>query len=188
MANNEQQQTNTTQEEERNSNQPTEQQGGDNGLPKTQEELDALIEKRIARERKKFAKQQGTQQAGAVQQTEQNGGSVAAQQTAETSAQDALNRELLIAHAQVDAYREGVVPDAVEDAVMLAVMQAEKAGEADAEGVRDALKEVLKRHPEWKPQQKKEGQNGGFKVGVDTTGTEQNGSGKKPLHSGKVIF
>jgi len=74
------------------------------------------------------------------------------------------DRELLIARAQLDAYREGIVPGAVEDAVCLAVMQAEKAGEADEEGVRDALKEVLKRHPEWKPQ-KKEAAKNGFQVG-----------------------
>ena len=39
---------------EESSQQPAAEQ--DSGLPKTQEELDALIEKRLARERKKLAK------------------------------------------------------------------------------------------------------------------------------------
>ena len=188
MAQTEEKQTTTAQEEEQNTGaQATEQQDADNGLPKTQEELNALIEKRLARERKKLAKQQGTQPAGGAQQTEQNGDAATAQQAVDTSAQDALNRELLIAKAQLAAYREGVSAAAVEDAVMLAVMQAEKAGEADEEGVQDALKEVLKRHPEWKPQ-KKDDKKGGFKVGVDTTGTEKSGASQKALPSGRVIF
>ena len=47
------------QEEQQATNQTvTETQEQDNGLPKTQEELDALIAKRIARERKKMNSQQ----------------------------------------------------------------------------------------------------------------------------------
>ncbi len=47
------------QEEQQATNQTaTETQEQDNGLPKTQEELDALIEKRLARERKKMNSQQ----------------------------------------------------------------------------------------------------------------------------------
>lgn len=38
----------------------------DSGLPKTQEELDALIEKRLARERKKLAKASPGTQASAL--------------------------------------------------------------------------------------------------------------------------
>ena len=98
------------------------------------------------------------------------------------------DRELLIARAQLDAYREGIVAGAVEDAVYLAVMLAVMAGEADEEGVRDALKEVLKRHPEWKPQ-KKEAAKNGFKVGVDTTGADgKDGAGKRALPTGTVIL
>ena len=49
---------------EESSQQPAAEQ--DSGLPKTQEELDALIEKRLARERKKLAKASlGTQASGA---------------------------------------------------------------------------------------------------------------------------
>lgn len=115
-------------------------------------------------------------------------GAQSAQPGVDAAALAEKDRELLIARAQLDAYREGIVPGAVEDAVCLAVMQAEKAGEADEEGVRDALKEVLKRHPEWKPQ-KKEAAKNGFKVGVDTTGADgKDGAGKRALPTGTVIL
>ncbi len=156
--------------------------GADDGLPKTQEELNALIEKRLARERRKMAKQQNTQPAAQQSDAEQQ-----TPPAADNTAVDALNRQLLIANAQLTAMREGVNPAVAEDAVLLAVMQAEKNGEADAEGVQDALKEVLKRHPEWKQNTKKE-QGSGFKVGVDAKEVA-GASGKKPgLPSGRVIF
>ena len=116
------QQVQTSQEEQNGGVQQT-QQGGDDGLPKTQAELDALIEKRLARERKKLARQ-NAQQTGA----QQEGGTDPGQQAADAAAQAALGRELLIARAQLDAYREGVTAAAVEDAVLLAVMQAETVG------------------------------------------------------------
>ena len=163
----------------------------DSGLPKTQEELDALIEKRLARERKKLAKASlGTQASGApaAEGSAAQPEAQSAQPGVDAAALAEKDRELLIARAQLDAYREGIVPGAVEDAVCLAVMQAEKAGEADEEGVRDALKEVLKRHPEWKPQKKETAKNG-FKVGVDTTGADgKDGAGKRALPTGTVIL
>lgn len=162
-----------------------ESQEQDSGLPKTQEELDALIEKRLARERKKLARQQ-TAQPAANPAAEQGSGQDNPAQNAQVDALAAKDRELLIVRAQLDALREGVVPSAVEDAVYLAVMQAEKAGEADEDGVKDALKEVLKRHPEWKPQKKADTKSG-FKVGVDTTGAE-GGAQTKALPMGRVIF
>ena len=154
-------------------------------------ELDALIEKRLARERKKLAKASlGTQASGApaAEGSAAQPEAQSAQPGVDAAALAEKDRELLIARAQLDAYREGIVPGAVEDAVCLAVMQAEKAGEADEEGVRDALKEVLKRHPEWKPQ-KKEAAKNGFKVGVDTTGADgKDGAGKRALPTGTVIL
>ena len=156
--------------------------GADDGLPKTQDELNALIEKRLARERRKMAKQQNTQPTAQQSDAEQQ-----AAPAVDNTAVDALNRQLLIANAQLTAMREGVNPAVAEDAVLLAVMQAERDGEADAEGVQDALKEVLKRHPEWKQSTKKE-QGGGFKVGVDAK-DGAGAPGKKPgLPSGRVIF
>ncbi|MBQ3587887.1 MAG: hypothetical protein II977_04920 [Oscillospiraceae bacterium] len=45
----------------------TKTQAAENGLPKTQEELDAIIDARLARERKKMAKQQQGQTPPAQQ-------------------------------------------------------------------------------------------------------------------------
>lgn len=147
------------------------------GLPKSQEELDAIIEKRLRRERKKMQQAGGSNQQDSQTDRQESSDADTALKT--------VNRELMIARAQLEAYQNGVNPDAVSDAVCLAVMQAEKDGEFDEEGVRDALKEVLKRRPEW--QVKKDADSkGGFKVGVDTSGAEQ--AKGKGLPKGKVIF
>ena len=150
------------------------------GLPKTQEELNAMIEKRLKRERRKMEHQQ----TGAVQGQQET--QTAEQGLPETNALDAVNRELMIARAQLEAYKSGVMANAVEDAVYLAVMQAEKAGELDEEGVRDALKEVLKRRPEWRAK-KDETVKGVFKIGVDASEAGEKAKGKG-LPKGKVIF
>lgn len=150
------------------------------GLPKTQEELNAMIEKRLKRERRKMERQQ----SGAAQGQQES--QTAEQGSPEVNALDAVTRDLMIARAQLEAYKSGVMANAVEDAVYLAVMQAERAGELDEEGIRDALKEVLKRRPEWRAK-KEETAKGGFKVGVDTYEAGEKARGKG-LPKGKVIF
>lgn len=132
----------------------------DDGLPKTQEDLDKIIEKRLERERKKYAKVTNTQQT--QQKTEEPPQS--------NPDLENINRELLTARAQLEAFRNGVKAEVVEDAVYLALREAEKDGDADVEDIKEALKTVLKRHPEWKSDSK---QGGGFKVGA-TGGTSQN--------------
>ena len=159
----------------------TKDKAADDGLPKSQEELNAIIEKRLKRERKKMERQQ---QTGTPEG--QHDGQTAEQSALDTSALDAVNRDLMIARAQLEAYKSGVIPNAVEDAVYLAVMQAEKAGEMDEDGIRDALKEVLKRRPEWRAK-KEEDEKSGFKVGVDTSESREKARGKG-LPKGKVIF
>ena len=85
------------------------------GLPQTQEELDALIEKRIKREHKKWDKQQ--------QQTEEP---AEPKQATEAAAQNiAIQKELTEARAQLEAVKSGVRPDVVEDAVYLATREIE---------------------------------------------------------------
>ena len=154
----------------------------DNGLPKTQEELDALIEKRLARERKKMATQQQGQTSPA--QTDPNV-QLAQQQTQPPAVDTAVQQENLMLKAQVAAIKDGIKPDIVEDAVYLAMREAESKGEADEDGIKDALKNVLKRHPEWSS--KKEEKGGGFKVGA---GQNETGSGsqKKAMPTGRVIL
>ncbi len=122
-------------------------------LPQTQAELDALIEKRLARERKKLAKQ--ATPAAAAQPDAQT------QQPAQADA--AVQRELTTVRAQLEAVRNGVRSDLAEDAVLLALHEVEKSGdEPDEDSIRDALKTVLKRHPDWKQDNK----TGGIKVGA----------------------
>lgn len=150
-------------------------QSEESGLPKTQAELDELIEKRIARERKRLAKQTGAQQ-GEVQP----GGE--AQSAANDAAVKMLNTELIAAKAQLEAYKSGVSAEAAEDAVLLALHQIEKDGdEPDEEAIQEALKAVLKRHPEWKKEEKK----GGIKVGAQDGQAED---AKKKPYGGATFF
>ena len=150
----------------------------DNGLPKTQEELDALIENRLKRERKKIEKEQKTPPPA----------NEAQQDNPPPPADTAAAQENLLLKAQLSAIKDGVNPQYVEDAVYLALRDAEKNGEADEDGIKDALKEVLKRHPEWSAKGKKEEEKGGgFKVGAshDNTGQQKGG---KAMPAGRVIL
>lgn len=147
------------------------------GLPKTQEELNALIEKRLARERKKLAKQPAAEQPPTAGNpaTEEPAAEQAALPSPELGA---MKRELLLSQAQLAAYRSGARPEMAEDAVLLALHDAEKDGEeVTEEAVRKALDGVLKRHPEWK--QEKEGEKtGGFQVGAPGGDVQNNGEPK----------
>lgn len=164
-----------TQEEDQKDDKQEEQASAAN-LPKTQEELDALIEGRIKREHRKWSRQQ-------AQQSQDTAPQPAAPQ--ETPASDAYQKELMEAKAQIEAFKSGVRSDAVEDAVYLAVREVEKSGdEVDEDTIREALKNVLKRHPSWKNTEK---QKTGIKVGADAEGSEGN-SKKASVVSGKVIF
>ena len=132
-----------------------------NELPKTQEELDTLINARIARERKNAAKQSKTTQEGKTEdpnntRTEQQG---------ETTADDTA-REMLIVRTQLEAYKSGQIrSECVEDAVDLAMAALSKsATEPTNDALKEALNAILSRHPEWKADDK---QKGGFKVGSD---------------------
>ena len=156
------------------------QQSEESGLPKTQQELDELIERRIARERKRLAKQ------GAAQKGETTG---AAQETAQTAPEESaavkeLSARLIAANAQLEAYKSGVSAEAAEDAVLLALHQIEKNGdEPDEESIREALAAVLKRHPEWKKEEKK----GGIKVGAQEGRADEKDAGRKPF-GGATFF
>lgn len=129
-----------------------------NELPKTQEELDALINTRIARERKNAAKQK-TQDGNT--KDSQNVATDQSDSIAEGSA-----REMLIVRTQLEAYKGGQIrPECVEDAVDLAMASlAKSAKELTDEALKEALKAILSRHPEWGKDDK---QKGGFKVGSD---------------------
>jgi hypothetical protein len=152
----------------------------DSGLPKTQEELDAMIEKRLSRERKKLAKQQSQSPSAGQADTAQ---ATAAEQYA--SDLKTAQRDLASARGQLEAIRMGVRPDLTEDAVALAMLEIQKAGDdPDEDAIRDALKAVLKRHPEWKQGQK---QLGGIKIGAQQQEADKQPQDKK-LYSGATFF
>lgn len=138
-----------------------------NGLPKSQEELDALISKRLEREKNKWAKQKTPTLTTPPPAPGQPETPPADPQTHVDSGAEEARRELTQARAELSAYKEGIKPEAVEDAVILAIRAVEKSGEdPDEDSIREALKEVIKRHPEWKPEDQKKppikvGANGG---------------------------
>lgn len=160
-------------------------------LSMTQEELDALVEKRLARERKKWekgAKAPAAAPSAAAAVPSQPAAPAVPAVTDQTTARLAQkDREITQARAQLAAMRAGVKPDMVEDAVYLAVKDAEKDGdEADEDGIADALKSVLKRHPDWRTGTD-ETTKGGFKVGADGSGN--GGTAAKPsLPTGRIMF
>lgn len=144
--------------------------GTETNLPKTQEELDALINTRLKCAEKDWLKKQKQAQQPPAAPPE------APHTEGEPPAEDnnaALQREIIETRAQLAAYKEGIKPEAVEDAVLLAMHDVEKAGdELDEDAVAEALKEVLKRHPEWKKQDDPKNSSGGFRVGVGASGNE----------------
>lgn len=162
-------------EEETKTNQTTDAEQDNNAQQEaektfTQEEVNNLLAKERRKLERKVAKTQEQPAAESdnpdtVQQTQQ------------------LNRELLEAKAQVEAFKSGIAPEVAEDAVYLAIREAEKSGdELDTDTIREALKIVLKRHPEWNAKEKAKG----IKLGA-TSNDKQSGE-EKALPKGTVIF
>ena len=132
-------------------------------LPKTQEELDKLIERRLKKEQKKWEKAQ-SQPKAAEPKTEGDSNTPAA--APDNSAEIAsLKSELQEARAQNTAAKLGFKADAIDDAVYLAMRNAAKNndGEFDDEDIKTELSAVLKKHPEWKADA---GKATGFRVGA----------------------
>lgn len=139
----------------------------------TQAELDALIEKRLARERKKYQQQPAPQQStdpaasGTPAQPQQVNVDVteeARQQAAAIIAQ--ANQRLIQSIAQAEATKLNINPDYIADAVKLADLSAVKVnddGTVDTKSVTTALEAVLQRMPVLKATA--EAPAGGFKVG-----------------------
>ncbi len=150
---------------------PADSQNGNSGetgqaedtLPKTQEELDKLFERRLKKEQKKWEKSQ-SQPKAAEPKTEGDGNTPTA--APDNSAEIAsLKSELQEARAQNTAAKLGFKADAIDDAVYLAMRNAAKNndGEFDDEDIKTELSAVLKKHPEWKADA---GKSAGFRVGA----------------------
>lgn len=127
----------------------------ESALPKSQDELNKLIERRLKKERRAWEKAAAEQKPDTEPAEDNSKAEIAA-----------LRAELLEARAQSAAAKLGFKADAAEDAVYLAMRIANKdsGGEPDDDDIRAALSEVLKKHPEWKADSEKK--NAGFRVGA----------------------
>ena len=172
---------NTAQENQNNQAQDNQQTQGNSSTDTgaktyTQAELDAMIESRLARERKKY-QQQNTANAGQqAQATDDNAGAGTAttvevdvteearQQAAAIIAQ--ANQRMIQAIAQSEATKLNINPDYVADAVRLADLSnvaVNDDGTVDTKSITTALEAVLTRMPVLKATA--EAPVGGFKVG-----------------------
>lgn len=153
-------------------------------LPQTQQELNDLIEARVARERRSWASKARAkvkaQEPTGAEEEKQDPALLAARQDLATT-----QRDLAAAKAQIEAMRSGIRSEMVDDAVILALNEIERNGEeVDDISLKDALKTIKKRHPEWLVDEKGKG---GFRVGADSK--EEIDPGKqKNLPMSRVIF
>jgi hypothetical protein len=152
----------------------------------TQAEVDALIEKRLARERKKF-QQQGTNNTaqGQQEQTTDTTGAGTTQvevDVTEDARQQAnaiiaqANQRLIQAVAQSEATKLNINPEYIADAVRLADLSKVTVGDdgtIDTKSVTTALEAVLTRIPVLKAAT--EAPAGGFKVGGQGGNNQTNG-------------
>jgi len=136
----------------------------------TQDELDRIVEERLARERRKQP------QKPADPATDP-----APQPTTPDPELATIRDELQIARAQLEAVKAGVRPEFVEDAVYLASRASEKAGKpSDEASMKEALSDVLKRHPDWKAAAGGQ-QNAGFRVGAGESAPVEPSSYEKQI-------
>ena len=155
---------------------------GDGAKTYTQAELDALIEKRLARERKKYSQQGNNNTAqgdteGQTANTEGNGTTQVEVDVTEDARQQAAaiiaqaNQRLIQSIALSEATKLGINPDYIADAVRLADLTkvtVNDDGTVDAKSVTTALEAVLERVPVFKAAA--EAPAGGFKVGGQGSG------------------
>ena len=179
-------------------NQAQEQQGNNSqstaGAEKTftQAEVDALIEKRLARERKKYQQTNNGAQQNTDESAAQGTTTVEVDVTEDARNQAAViiaqaNQRLIQAIAQSEATKLNINPDYVADAVRLADLSAVKVnddGTVDTKSVTTALEAVLKRMPILKATT--ETPTGGFKVGGQGGNAQSNGWANNSKTSGET--
>ena len=155
--------------------------GGNGAKLYTQAELDALIEGRLARERKKHQQQPAAQTATPEGTDVGTAPAVVEVDVTEDARQQAnaiiakANQRLIQAIAQSEATKLNINPDYIADAVRLADLSAvtvSEDGTVDTKSVTAALEAVLTRMPVLKAAQ--ETPVGGFKVGGQGGNNPQN--------------
>lgn len=188
-------QGNNTQSEGQTNNGTAQQNSG--AKVYTQDEINAMIEKRLARERKKYQGQntnnttteQSTENpvTGTAQTVEIDVTEDARTQAAAIIAQ--ANQRLIQAIAQTEATKLNINPDYIADAVRLADLSTVKVGEdgtVDSKSIVTALEAVVNRMPVLKATTETPAGNG-FKVGGQGgTKSQTNGWGSTSKNSGEV--
>ena len=152
----------------------------------TQAEVDALINSRLARERKKYNNPaQATEGATAPAAVEVDVTEDARKQANAIIAQ--ANQRLIQAIAQAEANKLSINPDYIADAVRLADLSTVKVnddGTVDTKSITAALEAVLTRMPVLKAAP--ESVSGGFKVGGQGNSSQSNGWSGETKKSGET--
>lgn len=159
---------------------------GDGGQPDkqfTQADLDAAVEKRLARERKKWERESKQPPAGKSSEGEKSGEGT--QQEKDDSAEkiSKANARLVKSEAKAAAIAAGVKPEKVPYVVKLADLDGIDVDDddgPDSDAIKKAIDKVLKDMPEFKAQAAGGGSGTGFQVGAD--GSQ---SGGKPAQNAK---
>ena len=168
---------NVTVEEPENTagEQETKQAEKKDNLPKTQDELDAIIRDRIRRERQKMKKAtEASQEQPEAQNTVADDGELQRVQR-ELLEERAINKAITLNKCN---------PEYAGDAVVLALREVEKNGEEpNDDNVQEALQVVIKRNSAW---QTSDENRGGIKVGAEPDDKKETTA--KGLPQGQVIF
>lgn len=143
----------------------------DNGEERkfTQKDVDAAVEKRLARERRKWNKQQSKGKDGEDTEKDDKEGS-------EDSKVKAAEDRARKAEEKNACYEAGVSKDSVEDVAALAHAYMEKDEELDLE---DAIEKVLKKYPHFKTGAKESGDEDETKG--KSWGQRQNGKSSRKM-------
>lgn len=153
----------------------------DDALSMTQDELDALIEKRLARERHKWEREHpGTKKTGEEQKDQKKDDTAAGDGGAAKIA--AANHRLVQSEAKAVALTLGVKPERTAYAVRMADLSHVDVNDelgADGEAIKKAMEQVLKDIPELKGSRTDDRKTPGFHIGGDGDGSGRDKDGKK---------
>ena len=145
----------------------------DNGADEkkySQKEMDAVVKKRLERERRKWNKQQQSQKDG--KETGKDGKEESEDLKARKAAEDRAEK----AEAKNACYEAGVAKEYADDVVALA--RSYMAADEDLD-LEDAIEKVLKKYPHFKSETKIEDDEGN--KGNKSWGQRQNGKGGKKM-------
>lgn len=135
----------------------------------SQKDMDAAVEKRLARERRKWKKQQAPNAESGTK-----AGEGPKEETEETKARKAAEEKAVSLEVKVACYEAGVDKESVEDVTALARAYMASDPELDLE---DAIDKVVKKYPYFK----KGGEGGKGEEQTGSWGQRQTGRGTKKM-------